>query len=212
MTSRNGLTRRTTLGMLGSGLAIGGLAGLAPGFVRAAGPDQILKAGVIDHAIRPPAVTKGMMSFSPDGPPPVIRMPRNSEFVVDVTNDLQEPTTVHWHGLRIPNKQDGVPYLTQWPIMQGETMRYAFSAPDAGTYWYHPHCNTLEQIGRGMTGVLIVEDDEDAGFDDELILNLRDFRLDGKGPVHQDVQGPSGRPGRHPGNRADRQLEGTADI
>ena len=181
MKSRDGLTRRTTLGLIGSGLAAGGLATLAPGLGQAATPDQVLRAGVIDHTIRPPAATSGMMSFSPDGPPPVLRMRRSSKFIVDVVNTLPEPTTVHWHGLRIPNNQDGVPYLTQWPIMQDETMRYAFAAPDAGTYWYHPHCNTLEQMGRGMTGVLIVEDDEDTGFDDELVLNLRDFRLDGKG-------------------------------
>ena len=136
---------------------------------------------MLDHALRGAQVTKGMMSFSTDGPPPVLRLRRGEKATIDVTNDLDEPTTVHWHGLRIPNHQDGVPYLTQWPIMQGETLRYSFAAPDAGTFWYHPHCNTLEQMGRGMTGALIVEDDEDIGFDSELLLNLRDFRLGSDG-------------------------------
>ncbi|MER8563567.1 multicopper oxidase family protein [Mesorhizobium sp. M0578] len=72
---------------------------------------------------------------------------------------------------------DGVPYLTQRPIAAGESFRYTLTPPDAGTYWYHPHCNTLDQMARGLTGVLVVEDDEDAGFDQDLPLNIRDFRL-----------------------------------
>lgn len=76
---------------------------------------------------------------------------------------------------------DGVPYLTQYPIEAGQTFRYAFTPPDAGTFWYHPHCNTLEQMAWGLTGVLVVEEAQDPGFDRDLPLNIRDFRLGGDG-------------------------------
>ncbi|MEM7171375.1 MAG: multicopper oxidase family protein [Pseudomonadota bacterium] len=140
-------------------------------------PDYLLDAQNIDYSLRSGDATKGMMSFASDGPPPLLRFKIGQSAIIDVANNLGEPTTVHWHGLRISNEQDGVPYLTQWPIMTGETARYSFAPPDAGTYWYHPHCNTLTQIGRGLTGVLIVDEGEDLGFDQDLALNLRDFRL-----------------------------------
>ena len=123
------------------------------------------------------AVTQDMVSLSQDQPPPVLRMKQHEPFVVHVTNDLEDYTAMHWHGIRVPNKMDGVPYLTQWPIARKETWRYAFTPEDAGTYWYHPHCMTMEQMARGLTGVLIVEERESVGFDTETIVNLRDFRL-----------------------------------
>jgi FtsP/CotA-like multicopper oxidase with cupredoxin domain len=133
----------------------------------------------LDHQILPNTVTKGMMSFSQEGPPPVLRFRQGEKTVIDVENGLDEATVVHWHGLRIANAMDGVPYLTQYPIEAGQSYRYEFTPPDAGTFWYHPHCNTLEQMVRGLTGVLVVEEAEDPGFDHDLPLNIRDFRLGG---------------------------------
>ncbi|MEM9439853.1 MAG: multicopper oxidase family protein [Pseudomonadota bacterium] len=123
------------------------------------------------------SVTEGMVSLSPDAPPPVIRMRRGQPFVADVTNSLSDYTAMHWHGIRVPNDMDGVPYLTQIPMGQGDAYRYAFTPEDAGTYWYHPHCMTMDQMARGLTGVLIVEEEENPGFDVDLAVNLRDFRL-----------------------------------
>ncbi|MEM1399496.1 MAG: multicopper oxidase family protein, partial [Pseudomonadota bacterium] len=125
--------------------------------------------------------TQGLVSLSPDQPPPVIRLRQGEPFAANVTNTLEEATAMHWHGIRLPNEMDGVPYLTQWPIMRGETWHYAYTSHDAGTYWYHPHCMTMDQMGYGLTGVLIVEEHQDPGFDGETILNLRDFRLGGDG-------------------------------
>ncbi|MCW1931569.1 multicopper oxidase family protein [Pararhodobacter zhoushanensis] len=121
--------------------------------------------------------TEGMVSLSPDAPPPVLRLRQGQPFVADVTNTLDDYTAMHWHGLRLPNAMDGVPYLTQIPMGQGDTYRYEFTPPDAGTYWYHPHCNTMAQMARGLTGVLIVDEAEDPGFDLDLPVNLRDWRL-----------------------------------
>ena len=125
--------------------------------------------------------TTGLVSTRPDGPPPVLRLRRRSRFEARVINGLDDDTTMHWHGLRIPNAMDGVPYLTQPPIAPGEAFDYGFTPPDAGTYWYHPHCGTMSQMALGLTGVMIVEEAHDPGFDAEVALNLRDFRLRGNG-------------------------------
>lgn len=174
-----GLSRREfLLGSAGTAAAFAA-GGFAAGRAQAGGLGLTLSG--LDHGIVPDTVTRGMMSFSPDGVPPVLRLKQGEACAIDVTNALDEASTVHWHGLRIANRMDGVPYLTQNPIEAGETLRYAFTPPDAGTFWYHPHCNTLEQIARGLTGVIVVEDAEDPGFDRDLPLNIRDFRLGGDG-------------------------------
>ncbi|WP_299818036.1 multicopper oxidase family protein [uncultured Roseibium sp.] len=166
---------------------LGGTASLAAfaagsfGASQAQAADHALTLAGLDHRILPETLTRGMMSFSPDGPPPVLRFKQGVKTTIDVTNALQEASVVHWHGLRIANRMDGVPYLTQYPIEAGQTFRYAFTPPDAGTFWYHPHCNTLEQMARGLTGVLVVEEAQDPGFDRDLPLNIRDFRLGGDG-------------------------------
>ncbi|MEP5377976.1 MAG: multicopper oxidase domain-containing protein, partial [Hyphomicrobiales bacterium] len=123
------------------------------------------------------AITPNLISTRPDGPPPVIRTKQGVPFAARVTNTLPDYTTMHWHGIRLPNEMDGVPYLTQFPFGQGERFDYRFTPLDAGTYWYHPHCMTMNQMAMGLTGVLIVEEEDDPGFDSEVVLNLRDFRL-----------------------------------
>lgn len=97
-----------------------------------------------------------MVGLSRGTPPPIIRMRQNEPFAVDVTNTLTDATAMHWHGIRVPNKRDGVPYLTQWPIQQGETWQYAYTPKDAGTYWYHPHCMTMNQTTGGENQLRLV--------------------------------------------------------
>ncbi|HTT83842.1 MAG TPA: multicopper oxidase family protein [Rhizomicrobium sp.] len=123
----------------------------------------------------------------PDGPPsptwlfgahlfPVLRMRRGERATVTLRNALPQHTSIHWHGVRVPNAMDGVPYLTQRPVLPGERFTYRFEPPDAGTFFFHPHCNTAEQLGRGLIGMLIVDDDAPT-FDDDLVLVLKDWRL-----------------------------------
>ncbi|AUQ64803.1 multicopper oxidase family protein [Phaeobacter inhibens] len=121
--------------------------------------------------------TDDLISTRPDGPPPVIRLKQGQPFAARVTNTLPDYTAMHWHGIRLDNAMDGVPYLTQFPIGEGESFDYHFTPMDAGTYWYHPHCMTMNQMAMGLTGVLVVEEAEDPGFDADIALNLRDFRL-----------------------------------
>ena len=174
-----GISRREFL--LGGSASLAAVTGSGLITDRAMAADFRLPAASLDYSILEDTVTRGMMGFGDGGPPPVLRLQQGKPFIVDVVNNLDEVTTVHWHGLRVPNADDGVPYLTQYPIETGETFRYKLNSPDAGTYWYHPHCNTLAQMAKGMTGILIVEDDEDPGFDQDLPLNIRDFRLGGDG-------------------------------
>ncbi len=110
-------------------------------------------------------------------PGPEIRVRQGDRLSVVVENDLPQETTVHWHGLRIPHAMDGVPHLTQPPIQPGQQFRYAFQAPDAGTFWYHPHVRSSEQQGRGLYGVLIVEESTPPPVDRDVTWVIDDWRL-----------------------------------
>ncbi|MGE5270952.1 MAG: multicopper oxidase family protein, partial [Thiohalocapsa sp.] len=79
--------------------------------------------------------------------------------------------------LRIPNAMDGAPYVTQPPIQPGGGFLYEFVVPDAGTYWYHPHAHSAEQVGRGLMGALIVEERQPPQVDRDVVWVLGDFRL-----------------------------------
>jgi len=110
-------------------------------------------------------------------PGPEIRVRQGDRLRIAVENALDEETTVHWHGLRVPNAMDGVPHLTQAPIAPGETFTYEFDAVDAGTFWYHPHQRSFEQVGRGLYGALIVEEANPPRVDREMIWVIDDWRL-----------------------------------
>ncbi|MEM0909444.1 MAG: multicopper oxidase family protein [Pseudomonadota bacterium] len=123
-------------------------------------------------------ITTDLISLSSDQPPPVLHLNQDQNTIINLTNASEDHTAMHWHGIRLPNDMDGVPYLTQLPIAQGETFAYEFTPPDAGTYWYHPHCLTMVQMAYGLTGALIVHEKDEPGFDDDHVLNLIDFLLD----------------------------------
>jgi FtsP/CotA-like multicopper oxidase with cupredoxin domain len=110
-------------------------------------------------------------------PGPEIRLRQGERLRVVVENRLAEDTTVHWHGIRLPNAMDGVPDLTQKPIAPGETFTYEFDCPDAGTFWYHPHQRSSAQVGRGLYGALIVEETQPVPVDRDVTWVLSDWRL-----------------------------------
>ena len=117
-------------------------------------------------------------------PGPTIRCRRGEPVHVRLVNGLDEPTSIHWHGLRIDNAMDGVIGLTQDPVAPGASFDYMFTPPDAGTFWYHTHNRAWEQMARGLYGRLIVEgDDPEDQFDRDLYLALDDWRLDDKGQI-----------------------------
>jgi FtsP/CotA-like multicopper oxidase with cupredoxin domain len=116
-------------------------------------------------------------TYNGAAPGPTIRVRQGDTLRVTVSNELPEETTVHWHGIRLPNAMDGVPHLTQKPIAPGESFVYEFAPPDAGSFWYHPHANSAEQVPRGLHGALIVEEPDPPQVDRDEIWVLADWRL-----------------------------------
>jgi FtsP/CotA-like multicopper oxidase with cupredoxin domain len=110
-------------------------------------------------------------------PGPELRVRQGEPVRVVVDNGLEQGTTIHWHGVRVPHAMDGVPYVTQEPIGPGERFVYEFTPPDAGTFWYHPHMHSEEQVGRGIYGALIVEEREPPAVDRDQVWLLDDWRF-----------------------------------
>lgn len=124
--------------------------------------------------------------FNDAVPGPTLRVKQGDRVRVVVDNGLAEPTTVHWHGVRVPNNMDGVPYLTQPPIGAGEQFIYEFDALDAGTFWYHPHQRGPIQVGRGLYGPLIVEEPNAVPVDRDITWVLDDWRLERSAQIVDD--------------------------
>lgn len=128
-------------------------------------------------------------------PGPELRVQEGDTVRVTVTNQLLEPTTVHWHGVEVPVQMDGVPNLSQKPIPPGGTFTYEFVAIPGGTRWYHSHFNELDQQGNGLVGPLIIEPHQPASPqpDREYVLMTQDWRLAGAGSQSvAPVPSPSG--------------------
>ena len=128
-------------------------------------------------------------SYNGSVPGPELRIRQGTRLRIDVENALGVETTVHWHGVRVPNAMDGVPHLTQPPIAaNGGRFVYEFDLPDAGTYWYHPHLGSPEQVGRGLYGALIVEERAPPRVDRDVVWVLSDWRLDAKARIVDDFR------------------------
>ncbi|WP_245625479.1 multicopper oxidase family protein [Ahrensia marina] len=129
-------------------------------------------------------VESDLWSYNGSTPGPEIRVKKGERVRIKFVNNLEEPTSVHWHGIRIDNAMDGVSGLTQEPVLPGDSFIYDFVAPDAGTYWYHAHNKSWNQVARGLYGPLIVDEIEPL-FDDQhdLTLMIDDWRLAGEGAV-----------------------------
>ncbi|MDH5578097.1 MAG: multicopper oxidase domain-containing protein, partial [Betaproteobacteria bacterium] len=119
----------------------------------------------------------GVWAYNGTVPGPVLRARQGDRLRVHVENALEEATTVHWHGIRLPNAMDGVPYITQRPIEPGASYTYEFALPDAGTFFYHPHQRSYEQVGRGLAGALIVAERAPPEVDRDVLWVLADYRL-----------------------------------
>lgn len=135
-------------------------------------------------AMQPIAVsddlTLDMYAYNGSVPGPLLEATVGDTVIVHFTNTLDEPTTIHWHGLRISDDMDGNPRI-QTPVAPGETFTYSFVVPDAGTFWYHPHVRTNEQIEKGLYGPLVVHEkaEERPLPDRERVFVLDDILIDG---------------------------------
>ncbi|MFV0432340.1 MAG: multicopper oxidase family protein [Alphaproteobacteria bacterium] len=107
---------------------------------------------------------------------------KNDMLAVNFKNNLpKQSSSIHWHGLRVPNAMDGVPFVTQPPVISGGYFHYEFPIRDSGTYFYHPHFNSAEQVERGLKGIIVVKEDNPPIVDKEHILVLDDILLDEQG-------------------------------
>lgn len=127
--------------------------------------------------------TLAVWAYNAQVPGPTLRVRLGEEVEVRLTNDLPQPTTIHWHGVRVPNAMDGVPGVTQEPIPPGGSFTYRFVPKDAGTFWFHPHVRGAEQVERGLYGVLVVDDAEPLPYSRDEVWVLDDWRLSRDGEI-----------------------------
>lgn len=140
---------------------------------------------VFDIAARPVRwnildnVTATAWTYNGTAPGPLIRVTEGDRVRILVKNELDEPTTVHWHGLDVPNAMDGVPDLTQKPIQPGETFAYEFTASPAGTFMYHSHFDSDVQVSAGLYAPFIVDPKDGVKADVDVTLMLSEWRIVG---------------------------------
>ena len=127
-----------------------------------------------------------MYGYNRQYPGPLINVERGSTIIVHFTNNIEMPTTVHWHGLRLDYRFDGVPGLTQAPVGQGETFTYEVFFPDTGIYWYHPHMREDIQQDLGLYGNMLVDPKQEGYYSPvnrEEVLVLDDILMDQHGLI-----------------------------
>ncbi|NNM73404.1 multicopper oxidase family protein [Enterovirga aerilata] len=197
MSRHEGLTRRLLLGGALAGAtaatlpfapavraADDGLSGL-PARPPTSGPERTHRLTLVAaerdaHILGPGRPASRVWSFARQGEPifPILRAQVGDRISARLENRLPQHTSIHWHGVRVPNGMDGVPYVTQPPVQPGETFEYGIPLEDTGTYFLHPHCDESGQTGRGLMAILVVEGDAPPGYaDSDLVLAVKDWRL-----------------------------------
>ncbi len=161
-------------------------------------PDQNAASNILEISLQAieatqeivPGTATPVWTYNGTLPGPLIRAKAGDTLIAHVENQLPDPTTIHWHGIRLPNSMDGVPEHTQPAIEPGQSFDYIFSLPDPGLYWYHPHVDSAIQAGSGLYGALWVEDPtEPADLGDPVILVLSDIGLREDGTLSDPASG-----------------------
>lgn len=141
--------------------------------------DIVVDEGNVDIA----GVSRRALTLNGGVPGPTLRFTVGDEAVIRVRNELDTETSIHWHGILLPNDQDGVPYLTTPPIEAGTTRTFRFPLTHAGTYWYHSHTGLQEQ--RGVYGSIVITPDggEPVKTDHDRVIVLSDWTDEDPGEV-----------------------------
>jgi FtsP/CotA-like multicopper oxidase with cupredoxin domain len=141
-----------------------------------------------------PGRTIKAMAYNGRVPGPELRVREGERVRVVLKNALAEPTTVHWHGVDVPNRMDGVPDVTQKAVQPGESFVYEFEARPAGTRWYHTHFREHHQMDLGLVAPLIIEAaaKEPMAHDREVTLVLDDWATGSGKPVPDTDAGTAG--------------------
>lgn len=122
-------------------------------------------------------VTVPVWTFNGSAPGPEIRVEKGQKVRVTLKNKLPAPVSIHWHGYPVPNKMDGIPGVTQDAVAPGKSFTYEFVADKTGTYWYHSHQDSVNQVDRGLYGAFIVEDPKEK-YDKDYTLMLDEWVTD----------------------------------
>lgn len=139
-----------------------------------------LTTSVIQWSILPD-VQVGAYAYNEQVPGPLIRVTAGEPIRINVTNNLPELTSVHWHGLILPNEMDGAAGITQPPIQPGETFTYEFTVPNTpGTFFYHTHFEADRQQALGLYGAFLIDSAEqpEPAYNQEYIVQLGEWRVD----------------------------------
>ena len=164
--------------MAGSAAATA-LLGLLPRQAMATVPFETIEAMTASVQLAPDGYpATDIWGYGGTAPGPVLRVAQGGRLQRRLVNSLPQAHSIHWHGIRIDNAMDGVPGLTQAAVEPGDGFDYDFVLPDAGTYWYHSHNRSMEQVARGLHGALIVEEDTPPDIDREEVLVLDDWLID----------------------------------
>ena len=151
-----------------------------------------LTAGLVRRTIK--GRSFAMYAFNGQTPGPLIRVAQNATIVVRFHNRIDLPSAVHWHGVRLENRFDGVPALTQEPVAPGASFIYTVHFPDAGLYWYHPHVREDIEQAMGLFGNMLV-DSPDLGYyspvNREQVLMLNDLMVNGDTLIPFGREGPT---------------------
>ncbi|MFH5823427.1 multicopper oxidase family protein [Georgenia sp. AZ-5] len=171
-----------------------GLPGAARPAVVDVGPGGTFEMRVQGVAKRIGDAVLPMLSYNGSIPGPTLRVRQGSEVLLDVVNQTAMATTVHWHGLRVDNRYDGVPHETQAPIPPGGRYTHRLTFPDAGLYWYHPHIREDVAQELGLYGNILVEPADPSYWppaDREVVLTLDDILVEGGRVAPFDPHGPT---------------------
>ncbi|WP_170331881.1 multicopper oxidase family protein [Ruegeria arenilitoris] len=149
-----------------------------PAIGRAATPPKTIEARAELARIAPDSYPETeIWGYDGGVPGPEIRARQGETVRRTLLNSLPQPTAIHWHGLRVPNNMDGVPGLTQEAVQKGDKFQYDLPLKDAGTFWYHSHNQSTEQVARGLYGAFIVDETNPPDTDHDITVLLDDWRL-----------------------------------
>jgi len=192
---REFLQRSGQAGLSAVALSLGGGALLSrPGAAQSRGVREIhLEARELEWELAPGKAIKAM-AYNGRIPGPELRVTEGERVRIVLKNGLAEPTTIHWHGVDVPNAMDGVPGVTQKPVPPGETFVYEFEARPAGTRWYHTHFAEHRQLDLGLYAPFIIEPAraEPFAFDREHTLVFDDWATGTGRPLSSTREGTAG--------------------
>lgn len=158
-------------------LASASAAAIAPGVGWTSVPNELIAQPVTAQILPDGEAQTPMLGFNGSTPGPELRLRQGETLDLRFLNRINQGSAVHWHGLRSDNAMDGVPGLTQDAVEPGANFAYRLRAPDAGTYWYHAHNRSWEQVARGLYGPLIVEEAMPPDVDHDLTVMVDDWRM-----------------------------------